>query len=485
MLAIVPARAGSKGIPNKAMQPVGGKPLILRTLETVKESGIASEIVVSTDSPEIEEYCQLRGWDTMPRPIKLAGDKIPLLHVAQQVSHSLRWTGAVGLFQPTCPFITAQTICDVHRRWMESGSDWIIGVTEEGHIYWRDGQAIGRRLNRQYRRPLKRETGAVQLMTQSHLKTCGGGRKAIVTIPRGEALDIDTIDDLVLAEARARRGHVHFVVSVGKRIGSGHFHRCLTLAKALQGHAITWEWIGKPDGDQELAVSPLVNPRAAMSDELDGKRVTVFDCLSPQAEALQEMKNAGHRLLVLEDETRQSAEYADLIINELLDDEDRRYAVIRDEFLHLPPREHRADASRVMVTFGGTDPANLTPRVARMLNGIESRLILSDIVEPGKKTDMSTAMRAADVIVTSRGRTVLEAAVTETPCISLAVNSRERRHKKVTGVSYCASIDAVKDEVMRLLANKDTRESMAKQAREQVDGNGTARMVHAIEGLML
>src|SRR5690606_26741638 len=89
---------------------------------------------------------------------------------------------------------------------------------------------------------------------------------------------------------------------------------------------------------------------------------------------------------------------------------------------------------RVLVTFGGTDPANMTKRlVGPLLEHFDVRAIQP----PGKgggRAIMVEELMWADVVVTSCGRTVHEAAACGTPTIAIAVNEREMRHVHVPGV---------------------------------------------------
>lgn len=81
-LVIVPARSGSKRILNKNIFPIQGKPIILRTIEILKKSDLFTDILVSTDSPEILKLCQTEGIkQNSLRPTSLSEDQTPLIDV--------------------------------------------------------------------------------------------------------------------------------------------------------------------------------------------------------------------------------------------------------------------------------------------------------------------------------------------------------------------------------------------------------------------
>lgn len=486
LLAIIPARGGSRSIPGKNMRIVAGKPLLLRTLETVTASGIATDIVVSTENEQIADYCRLRGYRASMRLVRLSDDSTTLFEVAQHVVESAGWEGAVAIFQPTCPLVTPETLQRAYWTWQRSGRDWAITAVKDSHTYWLAGKLVGRRANRQFRDPLAREVGAAQFLTHHHLATRGGGSKGLITIPTEEGLDIDTFADLVLAEHHLRRAHVHFVVAAGHEIGTGHFHRCLALAKALDNHAITWEWVGKPTTQQQLAAKAVTNGVSLPTRSTH--RVVVFDCLAPSVARLQHFRAKGFKVVVLEDEARISEPHADLLVNELLDPADWKYATTREEFRHLPPREHVEIGRKVLITFGGTDPSGLAVRVEEALHRLR-RSVKTTVLPSGGGASVAKEMRAADVVITSRGRTVLEAAASETPCISIAANDREARHVEIPGVRYLGTHNEIPDgeirrAVKRVLASQTVRQKMVVKARAAIDGDGLPRLVNRIEELL-
>jgi N-acylneuraminate cytidylyltransferase/CMP-N,N'-diacetyllegionaminic acid synthase len=115
MLAIIPARGGSKGIPRKNLALLGGKPLIQHTIEAAQQSQSVSRIVLTTDDAEIAALGTSLGLDTRyQRPPKLAQDDTPM---AATLTHCLQWVhqayGACDefmLLQPTSPLRTATDI---------------------------------------------------------------------------------------------------------------------------------------------------------------------------------------------------------------------------------------------------------------------------------------------------------------------------------------------------------------------------------------
>src|SRR4051794_19247183 len=107
ILALIPARGGSKGIPGKNERPLAGRTLVERAADAARESGVADSIALTTDSPVIAEIGQRAGIGVVMRPQELARDDTPMAPVVVHAVDLLgrdgqRWD-AVALLQPTQP----------------------------------------------------------------------------------------------------------------------------------------------------------------------------------------------------------------------------------------------------------------------------------------------------------------------------------------------------------------------------------------------
>jgi CMP-N,N'-diacetyllegionaminic acid synthase len=137
VLAVIPARGGSKGVSRKNISPVCGKPLIAYTIETVAAARhLFNRIIVSTDDKEIADVAQRYGAEVpFLRPAWLAGDDMPMMPVLQhavqfieqQDSIRLDW---VCLLQPTDPFRTVEDIEAALRLAQAGGCDSVISVVQ-------------------------------------------------------------------------------------------------------------------------------------------------------------------------------------------------------------------------------------------------------------------------------------------------------------------------------------------------------------------
>jgi CMP-N,N'-diacetyllegionaminic acid synthase len=111
VLALIPARGGSKGVPRKNVRAIGGKPLIAWTIEAAQQARSVSRIVVSTEDEEIAEVARAHGAEVpFMRPHALAQDTTPGMDVVFHALDLLAPCDDVLLLQPTSPLRTAQDI---------------------------------------------------------------------------------------------------------------------------------------------------------------------------------------------------------------------------------------------------------------------------------------------------------------------------------------------------------------------------------------
>jgi CMP-N,N'-diacetyllegionaminic acid synthase len=134
-LALIPARGGSKGIPGKNLRMVGNKSLLERSIESAVNSGIFSEVCVSTDSLEIANQVRNYGL-TVPflRPSEISGDISLGIEVIKHAIAFYRNMGevfdTVTLLQPTSPFRTSNDVVKANYIFDKSSCESLISVLD-------------------------------------------------------------------------------------------------------------------------------------------------------------------------------------------------------------------------------------------------------------------------------------------------------------------------------------------------------------------
>ena len=129
VLAVIPARGGSKGIRDKNIVPVAGKPLIQWTIEAANLSQYIDRLVLSTDDPRIKDLARARGCeDCLDRPPELATDDAKTVDVVFDVLSRVEEFDLVMVLQPTCPLRTTEDIDKCLERLMELAAPAAVSV---------------------------------------------------------------------------------------------------------------------------------------------------------------------------------------------------------------------------------------------------------------------------------------------------------------------------------------------------------------------
>jgi N-acylneuraminate cytidylyltransferase len=140
ILAIIPARGGSKGVPGKNIKELGGKPLLAYTVEAAQESQLISRLVLSSDDDKIIKVAQDFGVDVpFVRPDNLAQDQSGSIGVVQHTVEFLEKQGdsydAVLLLQPTSPVREKGFIDKAIHNFLNSDADALVSVLPVPHEY--------------------------------------------------------------------------------------------------------------------------------------------------------------------------------------------------------------------------------------------------------------------------------------------------------------------------------------------------------------
>ncbi|MEU1373818.1 acylneuraminate cytidylyltransferase [Streptomyces triculaminicus] len=144
VLAVIPARGGSKGVPSKNLAAVGGVPLVARAVRECRASRLVTDVVVSTDDAAIADAARAAGAAVVRRPAAIAGDtatsEAAVLHAMDAYeAMSGRPVGTVLLVQCTSPFLTREDVDGVASAVVEGGADSALTVAPFHGFVWRNG----------------------------------------------------------------------------------------------------------------------------------------------------------------------------------------------------------------------------------------------------------------------------------------------------------------------------------------------------------
>lgn len=223
VLALVPARGGSKGIPDKNIRPLGGHTLLHYAAQAALASGVIDRTVLTTDSDRVAAEGRRAGIEVpFMRPAALAQDDTPMLPVIEHAVTALTGGGwepeIVVLLQPTSPLRTGAHIRAAVQALRDTGADSVVTVIElprhlspdyvmrieEGRLvpFLPEGTRITRR---QDTRPAFVRDGTAYVFwtrTLGEMRSIYGEHCHPLVIPARESITIDTPDDWEAAERR-------------------------------------------------------------------------------------------------------------------------------------------------------------------------------------------------------------------------------------------------------------------------------------------
>ncbi|WP_119072838.1 cytidylyltransferase domain-containing protein [Aggregatilinea lenta] len=531
VLAVVPARGGSKGIPRKNVRLMAGQPLISYALRALAAAQMVDCVVVSTDDDEIKAVARRCGAEVIDRPAELAGDAVTLdpvvYHAVEQVEAAGFLPDVVLTVQPTAPLLRPATIDRAVRLLVESGAETVISVVNETHLAWTTG-AEGRgvplyekRVNRQQLPQRLRETGGVFASRRDIVTPHNriGQDVRLLELDRLEGLDIDAVEDWWIAEKALNRRKIVFRVDGSPWMGLGHVYRALSLAGRLLDHELLFVMDADLPLGVDLVRGAFYPVQAFTGDPLPaireaGAQIVVNDILDTEVAYIRALRDMGLFVVNFED-LGPGNHAAHLVINALYDPRFPEahmvwgppYADLRDEFATAPVKVVEPDVRRVLVTFGGADPADLTAKTLRVLGTMpgdfEIEVVLGLAYGPREDLrvqaaalgprvtvaeqvrDMSRRMHAADLVITSAGRTVYEVAAIGTPCIVMSQNAREQRHLFALaengfvnlGLGADVPDETLRDAVARLVGDYTQRQQMSARMLAADIRGGTGRIV--------
>jgi CMP-N-acetylneuraminic acid synthetase len=158
ILAVIPARGGSKGIPRKNLHRICGNPMIYYTILAANKSQYIDKVIVSTEDTEIAVISMACGADVIQRPVELAQDDTETTPVIEHAINHLRQDGKeydlVICLQPTSPLRTEKHIDEAIEKFHNSEAKSLISVNQ-GYSWFlkafvRDGEYMRGIVNNQY-----------------------------------------------------------------------------------------------------------------------------------------------------------------------------------------------------------------------------------------------------------------------------------------------------------------------------------------------
>ncbi|MEO8093926.1 MAG: acylneuraminate cytidylyltransferase family protein [Pseudolysinimonas sp.] len=217
VVAVIPARGGSKGVPGKNLREVAGVSLVARAVSSARAARLVDAVYVSTDDDAIADATRDAGALVVRRPADISGDSATSEDALLHALDALPVEPDILVFiQATSPFIDPADLDAAIIR-VRGGESDVVFAARPTHVFlWRLGDAGATgvnhdhafRLRRQDSEPQFQETGAFYVMRVAGFRAARHrffGRVGIGIVPHLTAIEIDSEDDLTLATALADR----------------------------------------------------------------------------------------------------------------------------------------------------------------------------------------------------------------------------------------------------------------------------------------
>lgn len=538
ILIVIPARGGSKGIPRKNIRSLANKPLIYYSINTAKSLSFDFDLYVTSDDDEILSISSKLGAKIIKRTCHEASDDVtldPVIYSAlkqAELNEGIKYEIVITL-QPTSPLLSSITIDSaIHKIITNSDIDTIISGVSDTHLTWRkdNGNFIpnySKRLNRQFLPPVFKETGGF-LITRSKFITPEnriGKNINIHTLSDRESIDIDKYSDWSLCEYFLKMKKVLLVVSGNKSVGLGHVYNSMLLANEILDHEIFF----LVDSGSKMAFDKISNANYSVKlqqnkniiDDIKSLNpdIVINDILDTSKKYILSLKKLGYKVINFED-LGEGALFADLTINAIYPEKKSlpnhyfgyEYFILRDEFIFTEKKKNiDIKATKVLLSFGGVDPQNLTLKVLSSIydeccsRGIEIKVIVgvgytnldtlngfSKIKIISNVNNISDFMNDSDLVFTSAGRTIYEVASLNVPAIVMAQNHREMTHKFADqrhgflnlGLGENVSHNEIHSAFVRLIENFSERKNMSNLMSKNDLFSGKKRVVDLVKNVV-
>ena len=217
VLALIPARGGSKGLPGKNVRVLQGMPLLAHSVCQALASRLVTRVFVSTDAEDIAAVAREHGAEVIRRPAAISGDaassEAALVHALDWLRDVEGWVPELVCFlQCTSPIRAPGDIDDAIERLRAEEADSLLSVSPSHRFLWRQGADGAEAINYDWRRRARRqdmapqfvENGSIYLFRPDGLRASNNrlhGRVAMHPMSEHSALEIDSLLDFQLVEA--------------------------------------------------------------------------------------------------------------------------------------------------------------------------------------------------------------------------------------------------------------------------------------------
>ena len=538
ILVIIPARGGSKGVPQKNLRSLNKKPLIYYSIKTALNSKFKPDVYVTSDNSEILTISKQLGAKTLKRNLKLSDDNVtldPVIYYAFkkiELIENKKYILVITM-QPTSPLLKIQSLDTAIKKMITNKKiDTIISALNTTHLTWikksnKYFPNYSKRENRQKLPQIFSETGAFLITKPKFINVNNRiGKNVDLYISKNfeESTDIDNYKDFKLCEYYLKRKKILFVVSGSNKIGLGHVHNVLQIANEFIDHEITF-LVNKKS---ELAFNKIRSKNYRVLRQknkniiFDIKKINpdiiINDILDTKKNYIKSLIQLGKKVINFED-LGNGSKFTDLTVNAIYSKRKNnlnsyfghKYFLLRDEFILKSPKAVNKKVKNILITFGGVDPKNYTKKVITAIqrdcekreiniqvitgfgyNYFNTLKLFKNIEILKNVQNISDYMLNADLIFSSAGRTTYEIASLGVPAIILVQNNRELEHSFCShkngfinlGLGTLLKNQSIRNNFIKIVENYTKRKSMSKLMLKKDLKSGKQRVINLIEKVL-
>ena len=216
IIAVIPARGGSKGIEKKNIRSFAGKPLITHTIEQALASRSVQRTFVSTDDDEIASVSKKYGAEIVWRPSGISSDtassESALLHAVNELEEREQFSPDLVIFlQCTSPLRKSGDIDAAVQKFVEEKADSLLSVSKSHQFLWEERGRAARPVNYDYKKRPRRQDFGQQYVENGSIYICKsrilketrnrlGGKISMYEMEKWQAFEVDDAEDFKLCE---------------------------------------------------------------------------------------------------------------------------------------------------------------------------------------------------------------------------------------------------------------------------------------------
>lgn len=324
---------------------------------------------------------------------------------------------------------------------------------------------------------------------------------------------------------------VFILTEGGKDFGFGHITRCISICQAFEEVGIRPELIVNGDEtvhsllkDKNCKIFDWLNDQRLLFKMLNNTSIAFIDSYLADYGLYEKISNIVGTGVYFDDNIRIKYPKGFVLNGAVLAEQmpypkregityllGTRYAPLRKEFWDVPEKFIRDNLEIVMITFGGADIRNLTPKVLKLLKNIHPEIHKKVIIGKGFQniteieefkdnnaelidypdaTEMKNAMLESDVAISAGGQTLYELARVGVPAIGICIAENQLRNIKgwcelgfleYVGWYSCKSLEQKLTRSLRYAADKRIRMDISRIGRRSIDGQGCKRIVNTVK----